>query len=288
LKIVTYNIQFGRGRDGRTDLERIADSVRGAEIIALQEVDRHWPRSENTDQVAALSTLLPDYYWTYGAGLDVFDSTATVPPQSPGRRRQFGNLLLSRYPLLSVRNHLLPQYTGLHVLSIQRSAQEVLIDTGTTQLRLFNLHLTHLSSATRIHQLRYLLELHDRARVTGPAISGGAEHPDWATNLPQQIPSSAILMGDFNLEYNSQEYAMLVGPVCDYGGRIDNPSRFVDAWVATNHEESTGVTADIHGRPVRLDYFFVSCPLQATIRDCQIDSHTQGSDHQPMWLEIDL
>ncbi|HED12558.1 MAG TPA: hydrolase, partial [Gammaproteobacteria bacterium] len=157
MKIVTYNIQFGRGRDHRVDLERITEAVRGADIIVLQEVDRYWPRSGNTDQIAALSTLLPDYYWAYGAGLDVFDPSASVGQHPQGQRRQFGNLLLSRYPLRSVRNHLLPQYTGLHALSIQRSALEVLIETRSAQLRLYNLHLTHLSAETRNRQLRHLL-----------------------------------------------------------------------------------------------------------------------------------
>lgn len=54
MKLVTYNIQFGKGLDGRVDLDRIADEIRGADIIALQEVERFWPRSGNTDQVASL------------------------------------------------------------------------------------------------------------------------------------------------------------------------------------------------------------------------------------------
>ena len=47
MRIVTYNIQFGLGKDGRFDLERVADEVDGADIIALQEVERHWQRSGN-------------------------------------------------------------------------------------------------------------------------------------------------------------------------------------------------------------------------------------------------
>jgi len=288
LNIVTYNIQFGRGRDHCIDLQRIADSVRGAQIIALQEVDRYWPRSNWIDQVATLSSLLPSHYWAYGAGLDIVDPTTSPTVPLAGRRRQFGNLLLSSYPILSVRNYLLPQYAGLTALSIQRSALEVLIDTGSTLLRLYNLHLTHLSSATRVQQLQYLLEVHDHAGRTGLPVSGTAGHPDWPVELPQQSPTNAIVLGDFNCEYSSQEYTMLTGPVCDYGGRIDNPSRFVDAWVATDHEPSSGVTTDICGRPVRLDYFFVSSPLQTAIRDCRIDHDAQGSDHQPVWMEIDL
>jgi len=42
MKIVTYDIQLGLGKDGRNDLARIAREVDGADIIALQEVERNW------------------------------------------------------------------------------------------------------------------------------------------------------------------------------------------------------------------------------------------------------
>ncbi|MFM9039437.1 MAG: endonuclease/exonuclease/phosphatase family protein, partial [Betaproteobacteria bacterium] len=38
MQIVSYNIQFGTGRDEKVDVARIADTVRGADLIALQEV----------------------------------------------------------------------------------------------------------------------------------------------------------------------------------------------------------------------------------------------------------
>ena len=53
-KIVTYNIQFGQGRDGKVDINRIVDALQGADVIALQEVDRFWDRSGMSDQVASL------------------------------------------------------------------------------------------------------------------------------------------------------------------------------------------------------------------------------------------
>ena len=50
MRVVTYNIQFGQGRDGVVDLQRIIDAVGGADVIALQEVDRFWTRSGGVDQ----------------------------------------------------------------------------------------------------------------------------------------------------------------------------------------------------------------------------------------------
>ena len=58
MKLVSYNIQYGRGRDGVFDLPRIADAVAGADVIALQEVERYWQRSGMVDQAGELAGLL--------------------------------------------------------------------------------------------------------------------------------------------------------------------------------------------------------------------------------------
>jgi len=42
MKLVSYNIQYGFGADGVYDLARIANVVKGADIVALQEVERNW------------------------------------------------------------------------------------------------------------------------------------------------------------------------------------------------------------------------------------------------------
>ena len=62
---------------------------------------------------------------------------------------------------------------------------------------------------------------------------------------------------------------------------------FVDAWVAAGHAEDAGVTADIDGREVRLDYCFVSAELRDTIGEVRIDGEAAGSDPQPLWVEMD-
>ena len=70
MKIVTYNIQFGCGRDGKVDLDRIVEAVHGADVIALQEVDRYWPRSGDMDQVKLIVEKLPGFDFAYGPGVD--------------------------------------------------------------------------------------------------------------------------------------------------------------------------------------------------------------------------
>ena len=56
MKLVTYNIQYGLGRDNRFDLARIAREIEDADIIALQEVERHWQRSGRVDAPAVLAS----------------------------------------------------------------------------------------------------------------------------------------------------------------------------------------------------------------------------------------
>ncbi len=56
MKLLTWNIQWGRGCDGRVDLDRIARVARAAEpdVICLQEVAVNFPGlagSSGEDQV---------------------------------------------------------------------------------------------------------------------------------------------------------------------------------------------------------------------------------------------
>ena len=100
---------------------------------------------------------------------------------------------------------------------------------------------------------------------------------------------------EVNLQFDALGQLMIVdvmlaldAVVSPYGGRVVNPEGFVDAWVHAGNREDAGVTADMHGRPVRLDYCFVSAALAPAIRACTIDAAAAGSDHQPVWLELAL
>ncbi len=289
MRLVSYNIQFGRGKDNRFDLDRIAATVRGADVIALQEVERFFARSGMVDQVAELTRLLPDYHWVYGPGLDLDASTTGTDGRPVHRRRQFGNMLLSRTPILSSRNFMLPKFATLEQLSLQRCALEGVIDTKRGPVRFYSLHLTHLADATRAPQIDALLDIHRRAPVEGGAWCGRLRD-DWSNGeaLPV-MPREAILMGDFNMFASSPLYDRFVGPVGPYG-RMNNPEGFVDAWVAAGHGEGEGVTCRSGSVSTghRIDYCFVSASLAGLIRSARIDEQAQGSDHQPIWTEIDL
>jgi len=288
MKFVTYNIQYGLGKDGRYDLARIAREVADADVIALQEVERHWQRSGGVDGPAVLASHLPEHHWVYGANLDMDASYRDAAGRLVNRRRQFGTMILSHSAIVSSRNHLLPKYGTLMQHSIQQGALEaVIVTTNARPLRIYSVHLSHLSPGTRLPQIEALLDIHVRAPLEGGAWCGG--HPDpgagWTEGGMPPMPAEAVLLGDFNFEASSPEYDVIVGPRSARYGRLNRFGGFVDAWVAAGHREGDGATIGSGGR---IDFCFVSSALCGHVRSCHIDAAAEGSDHQPLWVDIDV
>lgn len=283
MHFVTYNIQHGLGHDGRLDLARIARTVASADVIALQEVDRHWPRSGMIDQAAALAALLPEHHWVYGPGVDL-DASERHQGRLVTRRRQFGNMLLSRTPILSSRNHLLPNYATAKNISIQRSILEGVIDTPSGLLRVYSIHLSHLAPELRQIEIAVLMTLYRRAVEEGGVLCGEPDKlKNWLDTPLPPAPRRAVLLGDFNLPPQDAEYAALVGPASRYG-RLQLGDVLVDAWTAAGHAENEGTT----NKRGRLDYCFISRELTRQVQHAWIDNTADGSDHQPLWVELDL
>src|SRR5690242_4824695 len=64
LRLLTYNIHNGVGRDRRYELERIARvlEAEAPDLVALQEVDKLLPRTNGDDQARALAEALGMHY----------------------------------------------------------------------------------------------------------------------------------------------------------------------------------------------------------------------------------
>ena len=100
------------------------------------------------------------------------------------------------------------------------------------------------------------------------------------------FPGSPLLRGvDFVPHYSFDEYDRIVGPASARYGRLNNLTGFVDAWVAAEHREDEGSTIP-EGK--RIDYCFVSASIAHRVRSSWIDADATGSDHYPLWTEIDL
>ncbi|MFP6742015.1 MAG: endonuclease/exonuclease/phosphatase family protein [Alphaproteobacteria bacterium] len=289
MKFVTYNIQYSKGKDGRYELERIADAVRGADVIALQEVVRHWPDSDIPDHPARLGELMSDFYWVYGPPTDV-DCSAPGPDGAIiNRRRQFGNMLLARWPIVTSRLLLLPRFRSFGHHNSQLGALEGVIDAPGGPLRVYSVHLNHLNGAERMAQIEFLREKlvavpREGATWTGPLFGSG--------EAPPALSEDFVVMGDCNLPPGSPEYRCVVGEADYFYGPVLLGHHWADSWVLAGHDEADGITwydeDDSFRSGYRLDYGFVSPGLATKVTAAHIDNDAPGSDHQPYWFELDV
>lgn len=129
LRVLAYNIHHGEGLDGRLDLERLAEVIRGAEpdVVLLQEVDQGIARSGGGDQPAELARLT-EMQVAFGPNLEFGGGL-------------YGNALLSRFPIAGSENHRLPQPND----SEPRGLLEVELETpdGRPPLIVFCTHFDH-------------------------------------------------------------------------------------------------------------------------------------------------
>ena len=282
MKIVTYNIQFGLGKDGRNDLARIAGEVDGADIIALQEVERNWQHSDRIDQPEVLGRLLSNYYWVYGPYFDVDASRKNPNGMITNIRRQFGNMILSKTPVLSSRLFPFSKTKITDRRNMAVGMLEGVVDVGNGRaLRIYNIHLSAKSGSDRISQIHAARRIIARAPPEGGAWTGAGTQPLWYEDaIAPPMPGEFILLGDFNHAPHDAEYSDLMkseGDACD----------LVDCWTLTGHRLCDGVTypnADPNGKNIRVDFAFVDQMMRDSIKHCRIDSSAQGSDHQPLWI----
>ena len=144
IGIACYNVHFGIGPDGQYNPARIAAEIGSADIICLQEVTRGLPDNGGADMVAELEALLPRRFAAVGMPVDI-DAGSRMQETGPvSIRFQFGNMILSRWPFLSIRRHLLPRSRRAKGLNLQRGALEALIATPDGTLRVICAHLDHL------------------------------------------------------------------------------------------------------------------------------------------------
>lgn len=295
MKFVTYNIRYGLGRDGKYDLARTAKTVEKADVIAFQEVERFWKRSGNIDEVANLAKCLLDFHWIYGPGLDMDASYYDENGHLINRRRQFGIMLMSRTPILSSRVFPLPKYGTLTQHNIQSSLIEGVIDTPAGPIRIYVTHLCHLSAETRTPQIKALLNIINHAPSEGGVWCGNHPIPEdgWTEGTEPPMPRHAMLMGDLNFIPSSDQYDMIAGPMSPSHGRLAFRDGLLDAWVVAGHDENDRVTFPASKEKGAetdccLDYCFTTVDLAQRVRDVYIDNTANSSDHQPVWVDLDL
>ena len=285
MKIVSYNIQYGIGLDGKYDVGRIAEAVRGADVIALQEVTRNNPRNGDRDMVAEISEALPDYFAAYGSNFEVNVGSRIENGRALTTTFQLGNMVLSKSPIHLSRNLLLPRSRSFEAMNFQRGALEALIETPLGFIRFYSTHLDHRSPVERTSQIRFL-----RQRLLNYALEGGGLSGIPEIGLPDlPYPEAFIVLGDFNMLPGSPEYVELAGrPDHEFGmpltadlavdaaQRLDAPD--LVTWVDPKRPDDAS-------RHKRIDYVFTSASLAGSLKRLWVDRQAVGSDHLPVWLE---
>jgi len=297
MHLVSYNIRYGLGRDSNCDLKRIADSVEGADVIALQEVERYWQHSGMVDQPQAIGDLLPSYYWVYGPAFDADTSTCTRKGKVINRRRQFGTMLLSKTPIQYSKLLGLNKIASTTCFNMHTGAIEGIVDTKAGPIRIYSLHLSPLSERERVIQIEQLLDHHRNWQKTGGMWSGSDKvvGASWAEeeSMPAATPH-AILMGDFNTLPDSETYQLLSGHHEPDYGRVSYIDEFVDSLALAPDDAAqtpyTYWTDELERDQTkhRLDYCFVSTGLADRVLHTRTDIKAEGSDHFPYWVEMDL
>lgn len=281
MRLLSWNVQWCRGMDGRVDPARTAQVARelaDPDVLCFQEVAANFATLEGSsgeDQPALLAKLFPRHQAAFGWGVDV--------PDDSGGRRRFGNLILSRLPMRRVLRHALPWPADPDTPSMPRVALEAVIEAPFGALRVTTTHLEYYSGVQRAAQVERLRELHaeacDRARAAPTARYRVGPF------APLGRPMSAIVTGDFNLPPQDPLHARMQEPFADGAARL------LDAWHLAHRGAEHAPTFRVHERerdepPYCCDFAFVTEDLAARVRAVRVAGDTQASDHQPVIVEL--
>jgi len=282
FNLITWNIQWGRGCDGIVDLRRIVDTARKLDdfdVLCLQEVASNYaglPGSAGENQPALIAQLLPGYTPVFGVATD-----ALAPD---GLRRQFGNMILSRLPVVQVFRHLLPWPVDPDTPSMQRALVEVVIEASFGALRVMTTHLEYYSARQRAAQIERIRELHAEAalRARYERTRDDSEGP--FRSMRRAVP--AILTADFNFRADDPLHDRLAAP-CG-----DGVPALRDAWQVRYpdmpHPPSLGLfdSAQWPDGAFCCDFIYVTEDLCSRVGEVRVDQHTDASDHQPVVLNL--
>ncbi len=241
IRVMTYNVHSCIGLDLRHDPRRIARVIAHyhPDVVALQELDTGHGRSGGIHQARRIAELL-QYEYHFHAVRELQDE-------------QFGNAVLSRFPLRLLRAGGLPSFAGRRGAE-NRGALWVEIDVDGRPVQLLNTHLG-LWPAERIAQARALW------------------NERWLGGRRPGVP--LIVCGDLNCGPRSPAYRELRRDLldCQLAPKGHRPA---NTWFTR--------------LPLaRLDHIFVGAPL--AVRQVQIPSFhlaMMASDHFPVVADIVL
>jgi endonuclease/exonuclease/phosphatase family metal-dependent hydrolase len=163
VTVATYNMHSGMGRDGKRDLNRIADLLRDVDVVGLQEVDNGRIRSAFNNQAKTIAGALGHHYWQHFPAEDYWPFGA------------YGNAATSSLPVAATALIDLPRAEAKPM----RRLAWIKLFADCRPLHVFILHLTRIQDQS---------VLSAQAETTWRVIAG----------VRGSTAEPAILMGDFN------------------------------------------------------------------------------------------
>jgi endonuclease/exonuclease/phosphatase family metal-dependent hydrolase len=202
LRVMSFNSQFGEGTDAVTNFSRTASWIvtNNADVVALCEMP--------PTQVSTMVTLM-----NQKTGRSWYSHFVPKYPNCPE-----GNLILSRYPIVSV---------GSYYLSFNRSVAEATISVSGKNISFFATHLDDASSANRYTEV--------------------GELTNWAANFAEP----RIFAGDFNGGPDTSEAIRMAGT------NYDSWAQAMNLGVASAYPDNP-VASQTRTRRGRIDYVFYS------------------------------
>jgi endonuclease/exonuclease/phosphatase family metal-dependent hydrolase len=176
IKVMTFNIHHGKGVDKQANLSRIAEviDICDADIIGLNEVDRHFSkRSLYEDQARWLANQLKMNY--------AFSPSISKQSKSGKETRQYGNALLSPYPIIKKKTHQINELSGII------EGRSLLDATIQINKQSVEINVTHLSLNPLLHR----------------------KQTDFILNHHHKNSNPVILMGDLNMRPGSKGWSKL-------------------------------------------------------------------------------
>jgi endonuclease/exonuclease/phosphatase family metal-dependent hydrolase len=158
LRVATYNVHGCKGADGRRDIDRVAENLRGLDLVALNEVHGPWAW-ESLDQAGLLGRRL-GMAWLF------------APAERTWYHRPTGNGLLCALPVSSWQRIPLSRQSGRGY----RNAVLVDLDHAGHTVRVLLTHVARSDDQERQRQLRTVIDLF--LSLDGPAVLLGDLNSD--------------------------------------------------------------------------------------------------------------
>lgn len=158
VRVLTYNIHHGEGTDGNIDLARIASVIKRLkpDVVALQEVDKKTTRSNGVDQAAELGKLT-EMHVAFGKAMDFAGG-------------QYGEAILSRYPLQKFQIHALPFTEGCEPRCVL--AARFRLGEAGPEIVFASTHLEHAKAPVRLCQAQKLNPILAAANALPTILAG--------------------------------------------------------------------------------------------------------------------